>query len=216
MLLRRVAGFVEARQILRARAENRDVLALGHAPQCAGIGVEGRAVVEHQRRAGRQSARQPVPHHPAASREEEQTIAATQVNVQQMLLRMLQQRAARAVHDALRFTGGARRVHDEQRLVERQSREREFGPRRAEACPMHHRACVRRRLQRTQVWRFRHVAHHYDGAHGRQLCDHGGHWRERVDRLAGVVVAVCSDQYGGADLTKAIEYAGDAKVGRAR
>src|SRR2546430_9512657 len=57
-------------------------------------------------------------HHPATGREVEQPVAALQVGVQQVLLVMLQQRAAGAMHDALRSAGRAGRIQDVQRMVE--------------------------------------------------------------------------------------------------
>ena len=83
---------------------------------------ERRAVVEQQRRAGGEPGHQPVPHHPAAGGEVEQAVAGLQVAVQQVLLQVLQQRAAGAVHDALRHAGRAGGVEDVERMVERQAR----------------------------------------------------------------------------------------------
>ena len=51
---------------------------------------------------------------------EVELVAGTQVAVQLMLLQMLEQRAARAVHDALGLARRARREHDEERMVERE------------------------------------------------------------------------------------------------
>jgi hypothetical protein len=47
--------------------------------------------------------------------------------MQLVLLEMLQQGTAMAVHDALRNTGGARREHDEQRVIEGQRRKIDLG-----------------------------------------------------------------------------------------
>src|SRR5690606_41674924 len=49
---------------LRAGAERIYLFALRDLPQDPAILVEGRAVIQHQRRSGRKPARQPVPHHP--------------------------------------------------------------------------------------------------------------------------------------------------------
>ncbi len=68
------------------------------------------------RRRGRD---QPVPHHPAAGGEVEQAVARLHVAMQPMLLQVLQQRAAGAVHDALRHAGRAGGIHDVERMVER-------------------------------------------------------------------------------------------------
>jgi len=62
-------------------------------------------------------------HHPAAGREVEQAVAGLQVGVQPVFLQVLQQRAARAVDDALRDAGRPARVQHVQRLVEWQGLE---------------------------------------------------------------------------------------------
>ena len=80
-----------------------------------------RTVVEHDRRAARQRAREPVPHHPPARGEIEDPIAGTDGGVKLVFLQVLQQRAARAVHEALRKAGRARREHHVERMVERQT-----------------------------------------------------------------------------------------------
>jgi hypothetical protein len=57
--------------------------------------------------------------------------------VQLVLLQVLQQRAARAVHDALRHAGRARRVKDVQRMVEGLPRELRWRTCRAEIRKVH-------------------------------------------------------------------------------
>ena len=54
----------------------RHPLGLGEVEQHVAVGMERRAVVEQQRRAGREARDQPVPHHPAAGREVEEPVAA--------------------------------------------------------------------------------------------------------------------------------------------
>ena len=76
--------------------------------QHVGVGVEGRSVVEHQRRFGGERADEPVPHHPAAGREVEDSFARLQVDVESVLLQMLEKRAPGAVDDALRRAGRSR------------------------------------------------------------------------------------------------------------
>ena len=122
-------GFAHGVEELRRRTEHRQPLRVGQVEQRALVGMEGRAVVEHERRARREPRREPVPHHPAAGREVEQPVARAQVAVEQLLLRVLEQRAARAVHDALRRAGRAGRVQDVERMVEGQALERERGAR---------------------------------------------------------------------------------------
>src|SRR2546430_14710047 len=74
-------------------------------------------------------------HHPATGREVEQPVAALQVGVQQVLLVMLQQRAAGAMHDALRSAGRAGRIQDVQRMVEGERGEGCGAPADAELLP---------------------------------------------------------------------------------
>ena len=98
----------------------RDALRVGHVPEDAAVLEEGRAVVEHQRRAAGQAGDQPVPHHPAQRREIELAVAMLHVAMQLVLDQVLDQRAAGAVHDALGHAGGTRGIHDVQRVVEGQ------------------------------------------------------------------------------------------------
>ena len=78
-----------------------------------------------RRRRARRSRRprggdEPVPHHPAAGREVEDPVVGAEVGVQDQLLEVLEERAARAVHHALGQAGRAGRVHDVQRMIERE------------------------------------------------------------------------------------------------
>jgi len=54
----------------------------------------------------------------------EELVARRQITVQAMLLDVLDERAAHAVHDALGAAGGARREQHEERVVPRQTRQR--------------------------------------------------------------------------------------------
>ena len=85
-----------------------------------GPGMERRAVEQDQRLPDREPADQPVPHHPAAGGEVEHALAGPRVGVQAVLLDVLQQRAAGAVHDRLGHAGRARGIEDVERMVERQ------------------------------------------------------------------------------------------------
>ena len=67
-------GLLERREVLGRGAEHGDAVGFGVAPQNAAVGVERRAVVEHDRGLARQAAHQPVPHHPAAGGEVEQAV----------------------------------------------------------------------------------------------------------------------------------------------
>ena len=124
-LARPDARLLAGREKARARAEDRDALVARHAPEHARIRLQRRAVEQHDRRAGGERARERVPHHPAAGREVEVAVVRPHVGVQRVLLQLLQQRAAGAVHDALRHAGRAGRIQDEGRMIERQLRERQ-------------------------------------------------------------------------------------------
>src|SRR5690606_964128 len=95
-----------------------ETLALCVVPQEASVIQEGIAIVEHQTRATRKPRDQPVPHHPATGREVEQAISFPNVGMQAMFLEVLQQGAARTVHDALWNTRGTRGVHYVERMRE--------------------------------------------------------------------------------------------------
>ena len=108
------------RQILRARAEDGHPLVGRHRPEDVGR-RERRPVEQHDRGAGREPRDQPVPHHPAAGGEVEQSVVRSEVGVQHQLLEVLQQRAAGSVHHALGQSGRAGRVQDVQRVIEREA-----------------------------------------------------------------------------------------------
>ena len=82
-------AFLQGGQIFGTRAEYRNALFLGDSPQNSGVGVERAAVVQNQRRADCQPADEPVPHHPAAGGEVEQSVGALHIGVEQVLLLML-------------------------------------------------------------------------------------------------------------------------------
>ena len=105
-------------------AEVRDALLLGEIEQDPAVARERRAVVEHQRRLGAKPGEEHVPHHPVGGAEVEVAVARPHVEVQLEGLQRLQQRAAGAVHDALRLAGRARGEQHEHRVVERQLRVR--------------------------------------------------------------------------------------------
>jgi hypothetical protein len=87
--VRLVAGLLERSEIARARPEHSDPLAFRDAPENAGIGMQRRAVVEHDRRARRERRDEPVPHHPTGRREIEHDVSGPNVRVQHVLLAVL-------------------------------------------------------------------------------------------------------------------------------
>ena len=97
-------------------AKHRDTLVSDQTPKPVHAG--NRPVVSHDFDAAGQRRQLPVPHHPGAAGVEIHTLAGPQVGVEPVLFQMLQQCAARAVDDALGLARGARRKHDEQRVIE--------------------------------------------------------------------------------------------------
>jgi hypothetical protein len=95
------AGLGDAVDELGRGAEVGHALGLGVVEEDRAVADHRRAVVEQQRRPGRQARHQPVPHHPAAGGEVEQLVAGLHVAVQAVLLDVLQQHAAGAMDDAL-------------------------------------------------------------------------------------------------------------------
>ena len=119
----------------RRGAEIGHPLGVGKVEQHIAVRVEGRAVIEQQRRAGREAGHQPVPHHPAAGGEIEHAVALADAAMQPMLLEMLEQRAARRMHDAFRHAGRAGGEQDVERMREGQPLEGEFASARTARAP---------------------------------------------------------------------------------
>ena len=120
------ARLLAAREQAGADAHAGDLSVLIELPQHAQVGVGGTAVVEHDRGFAEQAADEEVPHHPAGRGEPEHAVVRAQVEVQ-ALLQLLDQDPAVALHDRLRQAGGAGRVEDPQRMVERDLLEAELG-----------------------------------------------------------------------------------------
>ena len=114
------SGLLGGGKILCARAENRDLLLIGHVPEPSWGRVERRAVEQNHRGADSEAADHPVPHHPAAGGEVEDAVFGPEIVVKQQLLQVLQERPPRAVNDALGLSGRTRGIHDVDRVVERQ------------------------------------------------------------------------------------------------
>ena len=211
------AIFLQRVDVLGRRAEVRHPLGVGELPQHAAAVDERRAVVQQQRRAGREARHEPVPHHPAAGREVEQAVAGLHVAVQQVLLQVLQQRAAGAVHDALRHAGRARRVQDVERMIERQPRvvDRPAGDTARRTRPS---ATARERRELVGVADpfLRDTARRRRARPIGSLRDDLRHLVEDRDRLAVVPVAVDGEEHARLDLAEAVEHALHAEVRRAR
>jgi hypothetical protein len=197
---RPVAGVLAQLQIGRAGAEDRDSVVGDELPEA--LRARDRPVVEHDVRADRQGRQLPVPHHPGGRRVEVQRVVRAEVTVEAVLLDVLQQGPAGAVHHRLGRSGGAGGEHDEQRGVEgttlpaRRTRRRplaELGQ------PIGRQVAVRRGL----------VVEHEHRAQGGQPGEEG---RSRVRGHAGAV----EHQEHRLDLLEAAEQGGGTHVGRGR
>ena len=209
---RRNAGLAAGVDVFRRGPEHGDALVLRIVPERGRRRRERRAVVEHQRRAGAEAGDQPVPHHPAERGEIEQPLARAQVALQAMLLEVLEQRAAGAVHDAFRHAGRARREQDVDRVIERQPLEgerlgRERLEERGEARGA--RQFPRHRLGLAEI------VDDDDVPRRRKLVDDRLQLVQKPDRLAVVPIAVDRHEHLGLDLPEAVEHAALAEVGRA-
>ena len=78
----------------------REALLLGEVEQDPGVARERRAVVEHERGLAAQPREEHVPHHPVGGAVVEEPVPRPHVEVQLEGLERLEQRAARAMHDA--------------------------------------------------------------------------------------------------------------------
>ncbi len=203
-----VAGLFDAREVLRAGAEDADVLAFGDAPQHARVRMHRRAIVEHDGRAGRERTDEPVPHHPAAGRVVEDDVPGADVGMKDMLLQVLQQHAAGAMHDALGWAGRTRREDDGQRVIEGHGGE----CRRCGGIAELHEALGRRNP--ADVGLLLQEADDHGGHQRRQLARNFGDHDTRVDGLSVPVVAVDGKQDLRGDLAKAVQHARNAEVRR--
>ncbi len=216
VLARDDADLLRVVDVLGRRAEVRGPLGFGEIPQHLAAVDEGRPVVEQQRRARAEARGEPVPHHPAAGREIEQPVAGLEVAVQQVLLQVLQQRAAGAVDDALRNAGRSRREENVERMVERQADVVDRDRRRA-ARGTHPRRPRRGRARRPAGPCP--VASRYGITTTRSTVGScatiSATLSQDRQRLAVVPVAVDGDEHARLDLAEAIEHALHAEVRRA-
>ena len=164
---------------LGRRAEMRHVFGRREIEEDVAAAQEGRAVEEQQRRLRGERAHEPVPHHPAAGGEVEDAIPGLHVAMQQVLLQVHQQDAARAVHDALGHARCAARVEDVERVVERH---RAVGDRRGRV-PLDEARERDAAIHRGGIGLLAHVRHDHDLPHGRELLTISA-MRQRVDNLA--------------------------------
>ena len=192
-------------------AKVRHVFCVGVVEQDVAFVHKGRAIKQQQRGPHRQPRHQPVPHHPAAGGEVKHAVARLHIGMQAMLLDVLEQGAAGAMHDALGHAGGTRRIHDVQRVIEWQLSEFDLGDsqvRLQEGAPA---ACMGNALQHRLGLE---VGHHHHALERRQPGHNGRYLVVAVDGLAVVKIAIDGNQHFRFGLTKTIEHALLAKIGR--
>src|ERR1700685_4437567 len=201
------AGLANRVDVLGRGAEHRHSLGLGIVEQDCRMRMEWRSVVEQQCRARGEARDTPVPPPPAAGDKIENPIARAHVSMKLMLLEMLQQDAARAMHDTLGHTGGARGIKDVQRMAEWEASEFDFAGREGTEKFIQGDGTVRR----LEIgWRgdIRHDHHSRDAFYPRaQLAD----LVQRVEGLAVVKIAVGDEYHLWFDLAEAIDHALDAE-----
>ena len=190
---------------------------MGHA---FGVGVieddvlvrrERRAVIEQQGGTGGEAGHQPVPHHPAAGGEVIDAVARLHVTMQAVLLEVLQQGPAGTMDDALGHAGGARGVHDVERMIKGQLGKFKIVDVSKGLDEIAQHACVR---HRRQLMGLMHIGDDDHALERGQLRDNFPQALQNIDCLAGVVIAVAGHQHLGLGLAEAIEYALNAKIRR--
>ena len=180
------AGLFGCANPLRAGAEHADAEFVDKIPQRIRIRMHGRAVVQHHGGTDREAGYQPVPHHPAAGGVEENTVVALQVRVQHQFFQVLDQRAAGTMHDALGNTGGARGIHDVERMIEWHGDEL-----RLRAFERLHEIRQQHGVAQTgERGRRRQIGHHHQFADAVDAIEHAANFFQRVKALAAVGVAV--------------------------
>ncbi len=104
---RRDARLAQRLDELGRGAEVRETHRIGVVEQNGVVAHTGRAVVKANRGPLAERRHQPIPHHPAASGEEEHAVFGMNIDLQPHLGQMLEQHPARAMHNAFRRPGGA-------------------------------------------------------------------------------------------------------------
>ena len=192
----------------RAQPEERRPRLLDHAPLERDVGVGGVAVDHHDRRAVQQHRDEGVPHHPGRRREPLEAVTRLEVPAEAVVLQMLEQDAAVAVHDRLRKPGRPGREEHVERVVERERVERELGGLGKEVVPGD---CVGKRVIFPAGVRDVH-----DGFDARKLAAYLRDLLAPVDVLLAVPVAGDGQDDLRLELPEAVEHAAHAELGWAR
>ena len=108
----RFAGFkpclFDTRDELRTGAKHRNPLSINRVEEYLALISKGRAVIQNQRCTAGKPRDQPVPHHPATGSEVEEGVLWPNVTVKLVFLQVLNERAARPMHNTLGHTGRSR------------------------------------------------------------------------------------------------------------
>src|SRR5690554_5909221 len=200
----------------RACTEDGDRFALGELEEDLSVVCEWISVKENERGFGGEAAYEPVPHHPPAGREVEEAIERTDACMEAMLLEVLEKRSPLPVDDAFGLSRGSARVENVEGVVE------------GEALKTKGRAIwlFRRRIRKgleedralQGFFRWRAVeVRHDDGRmlEAESLVDLFG-FREGLDALSTVDIAIACEKEDGLNLAKAIEHAIHPEIRRAR
>ena len=203
-----IALLVEGIQVLGRGTEMGHALGVGEFEQHAARGMEGRAVVEQQRRLRGQRAHQPVPHHPSEGGEMEDAVTRLDVAMKPVFLDVLQQRAARAMDDAFGGAGGAAGIKDGDRMVEGQALEGD-GLRlegRQRLVPAHGpgEAC--------EIGMLGGIGHDQGVRHRGQTGKNAAQLLQPVEGPTAVVMAIGGDQHLGGDLAETVQHARNAEI----
>ena len=211
-LARAKARLLDRVEVLCGRAEDVDPGRVGEVEEGAHVRPPGRALVEGEAGSAAKPRHEPVPHHPPAGGEVEEGIAGAHVRVEAVLLEVLEQGPAGAVDDALRSTGGPRRIHDVERVVERDRLELDLagGVGQGQLVPGD------RPGNRPEVRRLAKIRHDDRPLHARDAGEDLPDAPERIDRGPVVAVAVRGDENPRLDLPETIEHPLHPEVGRAR
>ena len=199
-------------EVLGGGAEDVDAGRVREVEERAHVRPAGRALVEGEARPAPESRHEPVPHHPPAGGEVEEGVAGADVRVEAVLLEVLEEGPAGAVDDALRGAGGARRVHDVERVVEgdRLEFDRAGGVGEGQLVPGD------RARHGPEVRRPAKVRHDDGPLDARDAGEDVADPPERVDGGSVVAVAVRADEDLRLDLPEAVEHPLHPEVGRAR
>ena len=194
-------------QVLCAGPEDGHGLIASEAPQHGGIGMKRVPVVEEEGGAGGEAADEPVPHHPAAGREVENSRIAGDVRVEPELFDVLEERSARAVDDALGHAGGPGGIENVDRMIEGERLEFDLGGVRKEI------SVENRAGNGGEVRLVGRVGDDHDLLDGREFPENSGDSLQGTELFALEEIAVSGEKDARLNLCETIEDPLDSEVG---